>query len=320
MNTSDIGTYDNQFNIDVHNIHKIKDLNMLNSNEQKSNIKNTSNINNIDIKLNIKKVDEVPEYMRENYRTEYVTCRNHRECILNLFSLHVESVNAWTMVVSVLSVIFVSLYVILKFKTNIAFTTILILHCLAYLCHLPFSFGYHTFFTLNVDEHLKWRKYDVYGIILRSIVISFTLSFFTYKNIKFTILNTLLTLIIAIKCIEYFEEQNKNEKPLDKYEQGKLIGIVVLSFNIPILYNIYNCIKTKNYDLSFKLSLLIILTIIIFGGAYAFRYPDILFEPGTFNKIGYHHNIMHVGVIILGILEILYIFSKAKKENYIKTI
>lgn len=269
---------------------------------------------------NTKLIDEVPEYMRDNYATEYVTCKNHRECILNLFSIHRESVNAWTMLLSVLSVILVSFYVILKFKTNITCTVILILHCIAYLCHFPFSFSYHTFLTLNIEEHLKWRRYDVYGIILRSIVLSFTLSFFTYKDIKSTILNTLFTLTIAIKCIKQFEEQNLDDKPLDKYEQAKLIGLIVLSFNIPVLYNIYNCIKNKNYDFSFKISLFIILTIIIFGGAYAFQYPDRFFEPGTFNTLGNHHNIMHVGVIIIGILEIIYIFSKAKNDNYIKTI
>lgn len=269
---------------------------------------------------NTKLIDEVAEYMRDNYATEYITCKNHRECILNLFSIHRESVNAWTMLLSVLSVILVSFYVILKFKTNITCTVILILHCIAYLCHFPFSFSYHTFLTLNIEEHLKWRRYDVYGIILRSVVLSFTLSFFTYKDIKSTILNTLFTLTIAIKCIKQFEEQNSDNKPLDKYEQSKLIGLIVLSFNIPILYNIYNCIKNKNYDFSFKISLSVILTIIIFGGAYAFQYPDRLFEPGTFNTIGNHHNIMHVGVIIIGILEIIYIFSKAKNDNYIKTI
>ena len=269
---------------------------------------------------NTKLIDEVPEYMRDNYATEYVTCKNHRECILNLFSIHRESVNAWTMLLSVLSVILVSFYVILKFKTNITCTVILILHCIAYLCHFPFSFSYHTFLTLNIEEHLKWRRYDVYGIILRSVVLSFTLSFFTYKDIKSTILNTLFTLTIAIKCIKQFEEQNLDDKPLDKYEQAKLIGLIVLSFNIPVLYNIYNCIKNKNYDFSFKISLFIILTIIIFGGAYAFQYPDRFFEPGTFNTLGNYHNIMHVGVIIIGILEIIYIFSKAKNDNYIKTI
>jgi len=272
------------------------------------------------IKNNIKTIDGAPEYMREKYITEYVTCRNHRECILNLFSIHSESVNAWTMVIQLLGVLIVSFYIILKFKTNIVFSSILILHCIAYLCHFPFSFGYHTFLGLNINEYTKWRRYDVYGIILRSVVLSFTLSFFTYKDIKFTILNTLLTLTIAIKSIKQFDEQNLDDKTLNKYEQGKLIGLVVLSFNIPVLYNIYNCIKNKNYDFSFKISLSIILTIIIFGGAYAFQYPDRLFEPGTFNKIGNNHNVMHIGVIILGILEILYIFSKAKNNNYIKTL
>ena len=312
---------------DVETINKIPEESNINFSETGStdlfkeqiddNLDNKSN--KINIKNNIKTINEVPEYMKQDYLTEYVTCNNHRECILNLFSFHRESVNAWTMLLSVLSVILVSFYIIIKFKTNIVFSTILILHCIAYLCHFPFSFSYHTFFTLDVKEHLKWRKYDVYGILLRSIVLSFTLSFFTYKDIKTVILNTLLTLFVAVKSMEFFEKQNTNDKPLDKYEQGKLVGLVVLTFNIPVLYNLYNCIKNKNYNLSFKLSLLIIFTIFVFGGLYIFQYPDKLFEPGTFNKIGNHHNMMHVGVIILGVLEILYIFSMAKSNNYIRS-
>lgn len=307
---------DTNFKIDIESIKKIKlnDIHNLHLNND-AKIDDTNKI----IKNNIKTINEVPDHMKQDYLTEYITCSNHRECILNLFSLHTESVNAWTMFMSVLSVILASFYIIFKFKTNIACSIILILHCIAYICHFPFSFSYHTFYTLDIKEHLKFRKYDVYGILLRSIVLSFTLSFFTYKDIKTVILNTLLTFIIAVKCMKQFEEQNKSNKPLDKYEQGQLIGLVVLTFNIPILYNIYNCIKNKNYDLSFKFSLLIIFIIFIFGGAYAFQYPDIFFEPGTFNKIGNSHNVMHVGVIILGVLEILYIFSKAKSNNYIKT-
>jgi hypothetical protein len=305
--------YSNDENdIDIESVEKI----ILNDTKKDNLIEN--NDENVD--NNVKTIDEVPEYMKEKYTTEYVTCRNHRECILNLFKIHSESVNAWTMVIQLLGVLFVSFYIIFKFKTNIVFSSILILHCIAYICHFPFSFGYHTFLTLDIKEYIKWRRYDVYGIFVRCIILSFTLSFFTYNDIKYTILNTLLTLIITIKSIKQFEEQSEDDKPLDKYEQGKLIGLVIFSFNIPVLYNLYNCIKNKNYDLSFKISLLIILTIFIFGGAYAFQYPDIFFEPGTFNKIGNSHNIMHIGVIILGILEILYIFTKAKNNNYIKTL
>ena len=300
------------FKIDIESIEKI----ILNDTQNDNTVEN----NNETIPdNNLKTIDEVPEYIKEKYTTEYVTCRNHRECIQNLFKIHSESVNAWTMVIQLLGVLIVSFYIIFKFKTNIVCSSILILHCIAYICHFPFSFGYHTFLTLDKNEFLRWRRYDVYGIFVRCVILSFTLSFFTYKDIKYTILNTLFTLYIVIKSIKQFEEQSADGKPLDKYEQGKLIGLIVFSYNIPVLYNLYNCIKNKNYDFSFKLSLLIVLTVFIFGGAYAFQYPDIFFEPGTFNKIGNSHNIMHLGLIILGVLEILYIFSKAKNNKYIRS-
>jgi hypothetical protein len=313
MYSNDENDIDNSnFKIDIESVEKI----ILNDTQKDNLIED----NNENIDNNVKTIDEVPEYMKQKNLTEYVTCRNHRECILNLFKIHRESVNAWTMVIQLLGVLIVSFYIIFKFKTNIVFSSILILHCIAYICHFPFSFGYHTFFTLDIKEHIKWRRYDVYGIFVRCIILSFTLSFFTYNDIKYTILNTLLTLIIVIKSIKQFEEQSTDDKPLDRYKHGKLIGLAVLSFNIPVLYTLYNCVKNKNYDFSFKISLLIILTIFIFGGSYVFQFPDVFFEPGVFNKIGNHHNMMHIGVIILGVLEILYIFSKAKNNNYIKTL
>ena len=112
---------------------------------------------------------------------------------------------------------------------------------------------------------------------------------------------------------------NRNQKPLDKIEQGKLVGYTLLSYSIPFLYNLYNSILNKNYDLVFKISLIHLITIILFGSAYCFRIPVIFYEPGKFNKIGTSHNLMHLGVIILSITEITYIYLNAKKGNIIKS-
>ena len=80
------------------------------------------------------------------------------------------------------------------------------MHLLAYTIHTPFSVGYHTFNTINEDEFIKWRKYDIYGLILKGIILSFTISFFSYNNLKYTLMNVSLTLIIAYYSMLKFKE------------------------------------------------------------------------------------------------------------------
>ena len=46
-------------------------------------------------------------YLKDEYITNYIIGKNHTECIKNLFKLHNESVNAWTMIVSNLSVLLI---------------------------------------------------------------------------------------------------------------------------------------------------------------------------------------------------------------------
>ena len=126
------------------------------------------------------KNNKIPEYLKDKYMTDYVIGRNHTECIKNLFKLHNESVNAWTMIISNLSVLLITIYIFMRHQFSRLYSFVFILHLLAHIIHTPFSVGYHTFNTINEEEHVKWRKYDVYTIFLRSIILSFTLSFFTY--------------------------------------------------------------------------------------------------------------------------------------------
>ena len=261
----------------------------------------------------------IPEYLKDEYVTSYIVGNNHRECIMNLFKLHNESVNAWTMIFSNLSVLLLIIYIFMRYQFNITTSSIFILHLLAYTIHTPFSVGYHTFNTISKEEYIKWRKYDIYGIFLKNIILTFTLSFFTYNNFKYVLLNTSLTILISYYSLLKFKENEDDHKPLDKIEQGKLVGYTLLSYSIPFLYNLYNSILNKNYDLVFKISLIHLITIILFGSAYCFRIPDIFYEPGKFNKIGTSHNLMHLGVIILSITEITYIYLNAKKGNIIKS-
>jgi len=268
----------------------------------------------------IKDIKEVPEYLKDEYITNYIVGRNHTECIKNLFKLHNESVNAWTMIVSNLSVLLITIYIFMRHQFSTLYSFVFILHLLAYTIHTPFSVCYHTFNSIDKDEYIKWRKYDVYGIFLRNIILTFTLSFFTYSDFKYVLINTSVTIAIVYYCLLKFKENEDNHKPLDKIEQGKLVGYTMLSCLFPVLYKIYSSIKNKTtYTLSFKIAFYgsIISTLLI--SAYCFRFPEKYFEPGTFNKIGSSHNLMHLGVITASISEVLYIYVNAKEGNYIKS-
>jgi len=267
----------------------------------------------------IKDVKEVPEYLKDEHITEYVIGRNHTECISNLFKLHNESVNTWTMIVSNLSVLLITIYIFMRHQFSRLYSFVFILHLLAYTIHTPFSVGYHTFNTINKDEFVKWRKYDIYGVFLRCIILSFTMSFFTYSDFTYVLLNTSLTIAVVYYSLLKFKKSEDEHKPLDKIEQGKVVGYVALCSLIPLFYKVYKSIKNKKYDLSFKIVIIIILFYFIGIISYCFRIPDKYFEPGTFNKIGSSHNIMHFGLIITSICEVLYIYISAKEGNYIKS-
>jgi len=286
---------------------------------------NSNNINfefNTNLNTNDKDTNDnnkVPEHLKDEYITNYIVGRNHTECIKNLFKLHNESVNAWTMILSNLSVLLITIYIFMRHQFSRLYSFVFILHLLAYTIHTPFSVGYHTFNTINKEEHVKWRKYDVYTIFLRCLIISFTLSFFTYSDFKYVLLNTSLTITVIYYSLLKFKESEDKHQPLDKVEQGKIVGYVALCPLLPMLYKIYKSIKNKKFDLSFKIVTIGVFFYFICITSYCFRIPEKYFEPGTFNKIGSSHNLMHFGLIVTSICEVLYIYISAKEGNYIKS-
>ena len=264
--------------------------------------------------------NKVPEYLKDEYITNYIVGRNHTECIKNLFKLHNESVNAWTMIVSNLSVLLITIYIFMRHQFSRLYSFVFILHLLAYTIHTPFSVGYHTFNSIDKDEYIKWRKYDVYTIFLRCIILSFTLSFFTYSDFKYVLINTSVTIAVVYYSLLKFKEYEDKHKQLNKIEQGKLVGYCILTCLFPFMYKIYSSIKNKTTNtLSFKIAISIIIITVLGGSSYCFRIPEKYFEPGTFNSIGSSHNIMHFFLILLNICEVLYIYVNAKEGNYIKS-
>lgn len=262
---------------------------------------------------------EVPNYLKDEYITKYVIGRNHQECIMNLFKLHNESVNAWTMIVSYISVLLIIIYIFIRTQFNKLYSLVFLLHLMAHTIHTPFSVGYHTFGNINKEEFIKWRKYDIYTIFLRCIIMTFTLSFFTYKNFLYVLLNTSITLTFVYYALLKFKESEDKHEPLNKYQQGLLIGSVAFTTSIPILYKIIISVITKSYTTSFKIALTAAIFYIISYICYSFQIPERFFPKGVFNEFGNSHNVMHFAYIITSICEILYVYINAKEGNYIKS-
>lgn len=264
-------------------------------------------------------IEDVPEYLKDEYLTKYVIGKNHRECIMNLFQLHTESVNVWTIVCSYISVLIITIYIFIKNQFSNLNSLIFIINLLAYTIHTPFSIAYHTFSPISQNEFIKWRKYDIYTLFLKCIILSFTLSYFTYSNFKYVLLNISLTTTVVYYSLLKFKESEDKHEPLNKKEHGVLIGLSALTALLPMIYKIFISIIKKNYTSSFKIALLGIIFYIIGFICYIFRIPDRYFKVGYFDNIGSSHNILHMIYIITSICEILYIYFNSKEGNFIKS-
>ena len=76
--------------------------------------------------------NKVPHYLKDEYITNYVVGRNHSECISNLFKIHNESVNAWTMIVSNLSVLLITIYIFMRTQFSKLYSFVFIFKNLIY--------------------------------------------------------------------------------------------------------------------------------------------------------------------------------------------
>ena len=91
------------------------------------------NINfGLDTNLDTNDNNKVPEHLKDEYITDYIVGRNHTECIKNLFKLHNESVNAWTMIISNLSVLLITIYIFMRHQFSNLYSFVFILHLLDY--------------------------------------------------------------------------------------------------------------------------------------------------------------------------------------------
>ena len=264
-----------------------------------------------------------PEWHRMKYiKSGYRLGGTYFECLLSLFWLHNESMNAWTMIAGIFTstlLLYNTWHYLLINNIELMDKIIFILFGLHGWIHLPFSVGYHLFGCMNRETFYRWRGYDMSMILIAGNILTFVLSYYVY-NIYFTIILTLATSIFVFYAVNDIITSNKLGK-FPKIRALKYTGIVVISYTSPIIYQTIMDIITYDNGLNsivVQCFIFILVGLSIGALTFAFNFPEILFNSGTFDLFFNGHNIMHFGVIMAHIAEFVFILHMYSRWNDIK--
>lgn len=226
-------------------------------------------------------------HIEKGYRTGVT---NYKHALFSLFSIHNESVNAWTMITSNFIACGLFFYTVKYINTDL---TPFIIFFLASCIHLPFSVGYHLFLPISEKTRDFWRKLDITFIFISGTLFAFAFGYFVFD------IHILLFFILIGVCLtcKYISLQTFNRTQITK-----LIGLIVLLYLFPMFFK-----AIRDMDLTafiYGISVTILLTISAL--CYATSWPECSYT-GTYDIIGNSHNILHMGIMIAYILEYMFI-------------
>lgn len=285
-------------------------------NKKKYNNYNTFNNNkNINNKLiyNLTK-NEVPLYLKEkNIYTGYRLNGDYYTCLLSLFKIHNETLNAWTMIIgSIISSYYLYYYMnLFQFSCNLDKIPFYCLW-LSSILHMPLSVGNHLFLCINKKTFTLWKKIDLIGIFFVSVLLTYSFSYFIFKNIFITLYLTLFSFLIYSFATITISNKDYN-KGINKLLHTIGIGFAVCIYLLPIIINIiydfnnYNSFLDYINNSKYLYNIIIILSS-LFCGAILFilQIPE-KYYPYKFDIIGNSHQLMHITLIIAHIAEYKYL-------------
>jgi adiponectin receptor len=216
-------------------------------------------------------------------------CDNVSIALASMFTLHNETINAWSMVFGVITI---------SILTSIHPDPSMFhyLHIIALWIHLPLSFVYHTM-TCSPKYSMTLRKLDVIGVLIASDIIAFTLSGLVFGFMHF------MTWFLSICgfCLIVYQYYNfyvkTTQKSIDnesRLQTAKILGLAVVIYNVPIIYLLV-APKIASY-----VKLLCCIEVIAVSSAailYVTGYPESQY-PGRFDLVGNSHNLAHILLVI----------------------
>jgi adiponectin receptor len=219
-------------------------------------------------------------YITRGYRS---AGGSRRACLASMLRLHNETVNAWTMVASLLvgTVGFWAAAGVPRSSPFVAMYAAQAVHALA-------SIGYHTFMCASESTANWWRRLDLCLIFLMNVATSYGITYFTLSSPASRALAVLTSAVAAVTGIAHALKL----RPGQPMRRGSVTALIGLS-NLPVYVALmWYGLLADGWVLAIGCA---VLTCHAVGGAcYALHWPQRCSPRGRFDLCGFSHNIMHV--------------------------
>ncbi|KXZ45442.1 hypothetical protein GPECTOR_54g182 [Gonium pectorale] len=216
----------------------------------------------------------------------------HLECLLSLFSLHNETVNAWTTLLSVIMGMVLFFDTVSNLRcTWLDFSPFLVAW-LGQSLHGPLSCGYHLFMCMSPTVANRWRKLDLTFILVLNTCATYALSYFTFglwASLAWTaaVGAAAATGVRSVAALQ-------PRQPLDRRRVLGMIGLTSCGYYVPLVLRGVAALVLQGKGWPELGIALVVLGCHLTGAAvYATHWPQRHF-PGVFDLAGFSHNLMHI--------------------------
>eukprot|EP01135_Chromosphaera_perkinsii_P004145 Nk52_evm52s270 gene=Nk52_evmTU52s270 len=252
------------------------------------------------------------EFVLKGYRVNYET---FSDCLYSLFSLHNQTLNAWTMIISLL----VSIYkyreatILLADQPSdelLPFTMILV----AMILHSPFSVAFHLFGCISEANYVYFQMLDFQFIMIGSLLLTYSLIYFPLAcNYQWAIYAIMA--VQAYVCVSTALALGSVEKSkaLSKAQRVFRAGIAGVIYASPIVYSVFANWSEPNEI--FWVSSKILFSMLGMAFTYVDHFPERYLKPGATDMLFQSHIIMHVFHIICHGLQFDFIMLSWQQYN-----
>lgn len=259
------------------------------------------------------RAEQVPRWLRfESLQTGYRYGGTYKQCLLSLFVLHNECLNAWTMIAASVFSTCAFVYAIVGLRVTGLHVLPFLFFYLSALLHLPFSVGYHLFLPISPSVYNKWRKLDVSFIFVGSVLLVCAFGWFVMP-LWAVMTSTALAVMIAALGI-YRLNTLEDGQALERSGHAVCIASIVLVYFFPLVYQAYKDVANLEITTAVGCATGVFLSLLLGGTVYANNFPE-RYYPETFDLVGSSHQLMHVGITIAHALE--YIFLASAYQLYV---
>ncbi|GFR41577.1 hypothetical protein Agub_g2298, partial [Astrephomene gubernaculifera] len=169
--------------------------------------------------------DQVEPWQRFPYlKYGYRRGGSYTQCLLSLFSLHNETVNAWTTLLSVIMGFVLFLDTVSHLRCSWLDFSPFLAAWIGQTLHGPLSCGYHTFMCMSPTIANRWRKLDLTFILVLNTCATYALSYFTF-GLTFSLIWTALVGCTAALGIRHVAAL----QPKQQLDRARILGLIGLT-------------------------------------------------------------------------------------------